>query len=148
MNNINDIVNYHSVRVNSFSQLCTRMYACSLKDFIFNYWNSPISSVGHGDSLPLESTDELSTGPTASLPLTVSLSSWMSTLSSISLSIVSGEPVELLVLAGRPALGVEQSRGGLPLSKLVWERHGEDDLSVPSPGLLTNTCTGSEWSFC
>ena len=55
----------------------------------------------------------------ASLPLTVSLSSWISTLSSISLSLVSGEPAELLDLAGRPALGVEQSRGGLPLSKLV-----------------------------
>jgi len=55
----------------------------------------------------LESTDELSLGPTASLLLTGSLSSWMS--SSSSLSLIFGEPAELLVLAGRPALGVEQS---------------------------------------
>jgi len=92
----------------------------------------------------LESTDELSIGPTASLPLTVSLSSWMSTSSSLYLFLVFGEPAELLVLAGRPALGVEHCRGGLPLSKLVGERHGEEYLSVPSPDLLTNTCTGSE----
>ena len=72
-----------------------------------------------GGSLSLESTDEVSTGPTASLLLTLSLSSWMSTSSSLSLSLMFGEPAELLVLAGRPALGVEHSRGGLPLSKLV-----------------------------
>ena len=93
------------------------MYACSLKDFIL--FKLTFSSAGHGDSLSLESTDELST---ASLILTILLSSWMSTSSSLSLSLVFGGPAELLILAGRPALGVEHSRGGLPLSKLDLSR--------------------------
>ena len=45
----------------------------------------------------MECTDKLSLSPTASLLLTGSRSSWMSTLSSLSLMF--GEPAELLVLA-------------------------------------------------
>ena len=42
------------------------------------------------------------------------------------------------------ALGVEHRAGGLQLLELFCETLGEAGLSVLSPDLFTNTCTGSE----
>lgn len=125
-----------TVRISTFWLLFTGKNVClQWRDFISLKLTELFPK--HEDSIPVESSITSSH---------VSLSLGASTSLMLSLSVTFVE-LKLLVPAGSPALGVEQNRG-LQLSRLVWDRLGEEGLSVPSPDLLTKTCTGSEWSFC